>query len=120
MAGDSLEMLIRLQCAIEHDSQADVFVSRCPALALYSQGETRDEALAAIKEAVELYLKAALDFDRFDQILRRAGFRKVMPGSTENLPGQFIAVRERPEKSEQLEIEVPLTLVAKQALECRQ
>jgi predicted RNase H-like HicB family nuclease len=36
---------------------SDVFVSECPALGVASQGESIDESIKMIKEAVELYLE---------------------------------------------------------------
>ncbi len=49
----------RLACRVRRDEQTDVFVSVCPSMNVYSQGETEDEAIAAIKSAVGLYIKAA-------------------------------------------------------------
>ena len=34
-----------------------IFVSHCPSLGISSQGKTTEEALANIKEAIELYLE---------------------------------------------------------------
>jgi len=34
------------------------FVARCPSLGVISQGETLDEALANIQEAIELYIES--------------------------------------------------------------
>ena len=36
---------------------SDIFVSHCPSLGIASQGESTDEAIKNIKEAVELYLE---------------------------------------------------------------
>ena len=42
-----------------YDSEATVWVSKCPALGIYSQGESEEEADLAIKEAVALFLQVA-------------------------------------------------------------
>jgi predicted RNase H-like HicB family nuclease len=39
--------------------EGDQYVSRCPELGVASCGDTVDEALAALREAVELYLENA-------------------------------------------------------------
>jgi predicted RNase H-like HicB family nuclease len=39
------------------DVEADVWVSYCPELDLYSQGETEGEALEAVIEAAHLHVK---------------------------------------------------------------
>ena len=54
----TLSIMFQLTCGVRWDEQAGVFVSSCPSMNVYSQGETEDEAIAAIKSAVGLYLKA--------------------------------------------------------------
>lgn len=51
--------MFRLTCEVRRDEQANVFVSSCPGMDVYSQGETEGEAVTAIKSAVGLYIKAA-------------------------------------------------------------
>ncbi len=43
------------------DGSAALFSSHCPEFDIASQGETRAEALANLKEAVELFLECADD-----------------------------------------------------------
>ena len=90
----SVQMVFNLTCLVRHDAEAAVFVSHCPALGVYSQGESEEEAREAIKSAATLYVEAAYDFDRLDQVLRRAGFRRVAPGSQPPEASDFIAVAE--------------------------
>jgi predicted RNase H-like HicB family nuclease len=71
----SVQMNFNLRGLVRHDDEASVFVSQCPALGIYSQGETIAEAREAINSAVAMYLATAYEFDRLDQVLRRAGFR---------------------------------------------
>ena len=54
------DMIVRFACIVRKDERASAFVSYCPALDIYSQGETEEEAIAGIQSAVALYLKAAL------------------------------------------------------------
>ena len=42
--------------------EGDVFVADCPQLEIASQGETEDEALSNLQEAIELYLE---DYPQF-------------------------------------------------------
>ena len=42
--------------------EGDVFVADCPQLEIASQGETEDEALSNLQEAIELYLE---DYPKF-------------------------------------------------------
>jgi len=41
------------------DRDGDVFVSRCPELDIASQGDTAEQSLENLREAVELFLESA-------------------------------------------------------------
>jgi predicted RNase H-like HicB family nuclease len=115
----SVEMVFNLTCLVRHDSEASVFVSHCPALGVYSQGETQEEANEAIKSAVTLFIEAAFDFDRLDQTLRRAGFKPVAPGTQLPESTEFIGVAAG--NTQEINISVPVTLLASQTpSECLQ
>lgn len=58
MTGERI-ISVDLTITVKRDPIADVWVGYCPALDLYSQGETIDEAFAATKEAVNLWIKYA-------------------------------------------------------------
>lgn len=47
-----------LTAVIYPDDQTNLLVSECPELGVASQGETEAEALANLREAVELFLEA--------------------------------------------------------------
>ncbi len=104
-------IMFQLTCWVRHDEPTDVFVSRCPSMNVYSQGETEDEALAAIKSAVGLYLKAAFQHDRLEQTLRRAGFASLSTEPVVRTPTEFVAFQSKPEMKP-YDIEVPLALLA--------
>lgn len=48
--------------------EGDVFVSKCPELEVASAGDTQEEALENLKEAVELYLENAKALDILDDV----------------------------------------------------
>lgn len=110
-----ISIAVKVLVTIQRDDEAGVFVSRCPVLNIFSQGESEDEAKAAIEEAVRLQLMTAYRFDRLHQLLLRSGFINMTGGpdvdDLESLPGQYVAVNVA-DKTKQFKIEVPLTLVA--------
>jgi predicted RNase H-like HicB family nuclease len=108
---------VKVLASIEYDTEAGVFVSSCPVLKMFSQGESEPEAEEALKEAIGMQLTAAYHFDRIHQLLVRAGFTNMTglgpPSDPESFPGEYISVTtEHAEKAKQFEIEVPLTLLA--------
>jgi len=54
-----IRIVARLDVGVRFDAQAQVFVSFAPALRIYSQGPTEEEALRAIESAIRLYLSTA-------------------------------------------------------------
>ena len=48
----------------------------CPELNVASQGETFEEAISNIKEAVELYIESAEELGTLDEVLEQLGLTK--------------------------------------------
>lgn len=112
-------IMFQLTCWVRHDKQTEIFVSLCPSMHVYSQGETEDEAVAAMKSAAGLYLKAAFQHDRLEQTLRRAGFMSLSPEpavSAATPPAEFVAFQS---KMKPYEIEIPLALLGYNNQECQ-
>ena len=115
----------KVEVGVRRDDDADVFVGFCPRFNSYSQGETKEEALEAIADAVCLKLRTAFDHGRIVQVLRQAGFEKFSSGTNGATPSpddEFVAVKfkEGVEVSE-IPIRVPLgALLHQRSFECQQ
>jgi predicted RNase H-like HicB family nuclease len=113
----TIEFTIKMNCRVGHDEDSDVYVSHCPTLDIYSQGESEEEALEAIKSAVTMHLTTAYDFNRLEKVLRRAGFERIAgEGRSEegaSDEAEFVRVRQlKPEpKFKDVAITLPLRLV---------
>ena len=59
----------------------------CNELDVASQGETIEEALANIKEAVELYIESAADMGILEQVKEKLGIEELREGL--NIPNIF-------------------------------
>ena len=62
---------IMVAFVIERDG--DYFVATCRELGVSSSGDTRDEAIANIREATELYLDTYEELGECEAMLRKAG-----------------------------------------------
>jgi len=112
----TIEFTINMNCEVGYDQDTEVFVSHCPTLDVYSQGETEEEALDAIKSAVTLHVTTAFDFQRLDRVLRKAGFEKIESSGAERPATdsrEFVSVRVKPEMK-QVPISLPLRLSSAQ------
>ena len=110
------QITFKLNTKLRHDPGASVFVSHCPALKIFSQGESKEEAVEAIREAASLYLQTAFAHDRLDQVLRRVGFVQLGPlpegVAVGDVTEEFVSVQ-TPDTAPlaDVEIEVPLYLL---------
>jgi predicted RNase H-like HicB family nuclease len=79
-ANVQMKIEINLRAAVGFDSQAGVWVSWCPALDIYSQGESKSEARLALNEALTSYVKYCYKSQILDNVLVKRGFQ-VSPDS---------------------------------------
>lgn len=70
-----MERQILFNVAIKEEPEGGYSIV-CTDLEVASQGETIDEALANIKEAIELYLESAEEIGIIDEVLERLGLSK--------------------------------------------
>jgi predicted RNase H-like HicB family nuclease len=102
----------KVEVGVRRDDDADVFVGFCPRFHVYSQADTKDEAIEAVTSAISLRLITAFEHGRMEKILRQAGFDRLISGSNEprfNFEEEFVSleVREGVEMTE-VGIRVPL------------
>lgn len=93
--------VLRFQCKTKRQ-ESGIWISHCPALGIYSQGESENEANEAIHEAVTLYLQTAYKMQTLDRVIRAAA----------EFPEYF---QVDAQVSNEVPVEVPLTLLAAQA-----
>jgi len=80
----------QLLVSVRWDEVAGVYVSYAPALDIYSQGKTTDDAIRAIEGAMRMYLITALEEDKIGRVLKRFG--DVVAAGTGPEPRQYINV----------------------------
>jgi predicted RNase H-like HicB family nuclease len=114
----TIEFTISLNCCTRFDEDANVFVGYCPTLNVFSQGDTEEEAVEAVQDAVGMHLTTAFDFNRLDKVLRRAGFAGMSTSQSAPEPenSEFVRVAVLKD-SKQHTITVPLHMSAPQGLQ---
>lgn len=60
-----------------YDGQSSTYVSCCPALMVYSQGQTVEEACSAISSGVKLFLESCISRGILEEVLHERGIRKI-------------------------------------------
>lgn len=81
----------QLNVRVRRDEPSGVYVSYAPALDIYSQGETQEDAIRAIEGAMRMYLVTALEVDKLGGVLKRFG-EAVSGIGPEPLSDQYIKV----------------------------
>jgi predicted RNase H-like HicB family nuclease len=111
-----LQLIVNLNGAIRKDAAANVYVSYCPTLKIYSQGETEDQASEALKSAVTLFLTHCVQNGQIDFALKKLGMVEAGASaitSVDSRVDEWIAIREA-KFEEAFPFSVPLNLVVSQ------
>jgi len=112
-----LQVQFRLGFATRYDAEASVHVGYCPTLDLYSQGETKDEAKAAIISATKLFIVRCYERDILHTVLRGRGMTRATTEEVAQVAvgedGEFIRVKKAADQFEDhFEFDVPIYLLA--------
>lgn len=70
---DLIAVTMRLSAFVR--PEGDGWESSCPTLAVYSQGDSEEEARANLREAVELWMESCLERNTFSTALLELGWR---------------------------------------------
>lgn len=79
---DSVEISIRLSCFVRDDGK--YWVSGCPNLDVYSQGDSREEAMGALREALDLWIESCIERDTLAEAMRELGWHRAHPHQLED------------------------------------
>lgn len=115
---NSIQLQFRLGFAMRYDGDADVHVSYCPTLSLYSQGETKAEARSAIISAAKLFIVRCYERDILHTVLRERGMTRATSeeiariSTDEECKNEFISVDSN--FTDFFEEDVPIHLLAAQ------
>lgn len=67
-------VLFSLTVDAEIWEEDDVFVSHCPALDVYSQGDTEKDARTNLVEALQLFVESCYERGTLDAVMKERGF----------------------------------------------
>ncbi|MEJ5311983.1 MAG: type II toxin-antitoxin system HicB family antitoxin [Anaerolineae bacterium] len=74
--------MVRIPYTAQLFEEDDQIVALCPELNVSSFGDTSQEALAALQEAVELFLEECQRMQTLETVLEEAGYRRESPLSS--------------------------------------
>lgn len=72
-------IIIKAKLPMDIKKDGDWFVSCCPVLDIATQGKSKKEAKANLKEAVEMFLHACIEMGTFEEVLKDCGFSLDQP-----------------------------------------
>ena len=109
-----MSVAFNLNAFLREAEAEGVVVAFCPQLNIYSQGRTAEEARAALKSAVSLWVRNCYQRSVLEPALHELGFTRMDPDAAEDGPGTIV-VRDEPgeEYGDKFEFEVPLYLLGK-------
>lgn len=95
-------MSLNLKLPFEISKKGKWVVASCPALDIFSQGDTEEEAKNNLSEALSLFFSSCIDRGTLDDVLKECGFKPIKM--------QEQAMRLTPLNEEYLDI--PLNLIS--------
>lgn len=72
-----MDINFQMQLPARIEKDGDYFVSHCPPLDVYSQGETKDKSVKHLIEAVQLFIISCIERGTLDAVLKDCGFYPV-------------------------------------------
>lgn len=109
------ENVILIKCKLEAYiglEKPGMYISYCPALDLYSQGDTRAEAKKNIKEATGLFLQSCIERQTLQRVLTECGFKSTAPFAAHKALAKAVALPPEFETSKPFKIPVELPMMA--------
>ena len=88
-----VEFIVKVPVTVK--KKADIYVSCCPVLDLYSQGRTELEARKHITEAIKLFITSCFERGTLDIVMKQCGFKLIRTaGASRPLPKdhKFVSV----------------------------
>ncbi|HEX5761370.1 MAG TPA: hypothetical protein VF121_19460 [Thermoanaerobaculia bacterium] len=76
-ATGTVELNVRLRCFVRSE-RVDLWVSGCPSLDVYSQGDTEQEAKSFLAEAVRLWVESCVERNTLEQALVELGWHRLV------------------------------------------
>jgi predicted RNase H-like HicB family nuclease len=96
MDASIINLTVRLEIATKRDGGE--WVAWCPPLDVFSQGRSKRDAIASLKEAVELWFESCIQRGVLDKALREVGFKRVKPGDKPSSGASIVRVQARDTK----------------------
>ncbi|HEY3129585.1 MAG TPA: hypothetical protein VGL91_09005 [Acidobacteriota bacterium] len=108
----AITLAFQLAGAIRFDKEIAVHVSYCPALDIFSQGNTQDEAKQALQSAVQMFVMRCYEKGTLLTVLKDRGFAASQPIlSPQDAAGEFIFLGKQHYEGV-FELNVPIPLIA--------
>jgi len=94
ISGSVVTLSIRLEAATRQEGK--VWLAWCPPLDVTTQADTKQRALASLKQAVELWFESCIARNVLEEALLEAGFRKMKAGEMPPQNASVVRLQEPP------------------------
>ena len=73
MKVNCIRSVLSVSCQVQSDEVG--YIAQCPALDVFSQGETEEEAMDNLAEALQLFVESCRERGTLDTVLKECGFQ---------------------------------------------
>lgn len=88
--GQAFELTAKVSVTTKQEGEH--FIASCPALDVHTQGQTEEQAMVRLKEALSLFLENCIQRGTLEEVLKDAGFRLVENPESEADPGPYLDI----------------------------
>ena len=106
----TVDLKIRLEARLTQDG--DDWIAFCPPLDLYTQSDSRESAMNALREAISAWFESCLERRVLARALEEVGFQLVKAGEPVNTTTVQVAPAPASRQVEEVEVSIPAYIAA--------
>jgi predicted RNase H-like HicB family nuclease len=100
-----MQVVFKVKLPVKVKKERKRFVSFCPILDVWSQGETHDKAIHNLEDALSLFFTSCYERGTLNQVLKNCGFKQIERRVIKHQPF--------PKRFESVEIPIPFQIPPK-------
>lgn len=98
----AVQVTFQVKLPAKVKKQSGQYISCCPVLDVYSQGETKGKALRNLKEALQLFFISCFERGTLDEVLKESGFKPI--------ESRHAKIKRFPSRYESIQVPLPFQI----------
>ena len=87
-----MQVTFNVKLPAEVKKKGKMYISRCPLLDVYSQGETENQAVKNLAEALQLFILSCFERGVLNKVLTECGFKLARVKTAKPIPSKYKSI----------------------------